>query len=110
MPDSSWFHLFGQIFLGGVGMKDIYVHTLRYHYSGRGKRASKTMFPISYGPFRDEDAAWEWVRQSGITRATKLMTIPAEENVKVPYSHLHIKKDREIGSFLQIPTHQNSIL
>jgi hypothetical protein len=68
------------------------------------------MFPISYGPFQDEDDAWEWVRQSGITRGTKLMTIPATENVEIPYNHVPVKKIREFGSLLQIQTQQNSIL
>jgi hypothetical protein len=69
-------------------MNEVYVHTLRYHYSGRDKRQSRKMFPISYGPFRDEEAAREWIRQRGITCATKLMNNPAPENVKVTHGHL----------------------
>jgi hypothetical protein len=67
----------------GVLMNDVYVHTLRYHYSGRGSRQSRIMFPISYGPFKDEETAWEWIRQRGITRATRLMERPAAENIGV---------------------------
>lgn len=68
-------------------MKEIYVHTLRYRYYGRGGRRSSIMFPISYGPFKDEDAAWEWIRQRGIVRATKVMYAPAKENITVSHSH-----------------------
>ena len=76
-------------------MNDIYVHTLRYHYSGRGSRPSRTMFPISYGPFRDEETAREWIRQRGITRATRLMERPAVENIKVTPTHLAVTREHE---------------
>jgi hypothetical protein len=76
-------------------MNDIYVHTLRYHYYGRRGRQSKTMFPISYGPFKDEEAAREWIRQRGITRATKLMDVQAEENIRVSLVHTAGSSDRE---------------
>ena len=66
-------------------MRERYVHTLRYRYRGSSQRRSRTMFPISYGPFRDEDAAREWIRQSGITTATTLMALPATENIKVSH-------------------------
>jgi hypothetical protein len=84
-------------------MKDVYVHTLRYH-TGRGNRTSKVMFSISYGPFRDEEAAWEWVRQAGITRATKLMTAPAGEHVQIPQHPALKGKDKQLGGFLPIQT------
>jgi hypothetical protein len=80
-------------------MNDIYVHTLRYHYSGRGSRQSRTMFPISYGPFKDQETAWEWIRQRGITRATRLMERPAAENVQVPPGNFSVSQDLEqLGS------------
>jgi hypothetical protein len=69
-------------------VNQIYVHTLRYHYHGRGLRRSRTMFPISYGPFQDEDAAREWIRCRGITRATRLVYAPAAENVNISHDHL----------------------
>ncbi len=69
-------------------MNQIYVHTLRYHYLGRGHHKSRTMFPISYGPFQDEDAAREWIRCRGITQATRLMYAPAPENIQVSHEHL----------------------
>lgn len=67
-------------------MRERYVHTLRYHYNRWNHRRSKRMFPVSYGPFRDEDAAREWIRQSGITTATMLMAQPAAENIRVSLS------------------------
>jgi hypothetical protein len=67
-------------------MRERYVHTLRYHYNRWNHRPTKKMFPVSYGPFRDEDAAREWIRQSGITTATTLMAMPAAENIKIPHS------------------------
>jgi len=79
-------------------MNDIYVHTLCYHYSGRGSRQSRTMFPISYGPFKDQEAAWEWIRQRGMTRATRLMERPAEENIKVPPDHFSGSLDLDQGA------------
>lgn len=89
-------------------MKEVYVHTLRYHHYGQRNRRSRIMFPISYGPFKDEDSAWEWVRCSGITNATKLMSKPAKENVEVPHQHiLSMKKDRKLSSSLLVPTPQN---
>ena len=89
-------------------MKEVYIHALRYHHYGRGNRRSKIMFPISYGPFKDEDSAWEWVRRSGITSATKLMSAPAQENVEVPYQHLlSMKKDRNFSSTIGIQSQPN---
>ena len=85
-------------------MNDIYVHTLRYHYSGRGSRPSRTMFAISYGPFRDEDTAREWIRQRGITRATRLRDQPAVENVKVTPAHLAASLAHEKGGSLSPQT------
>ena len=85
-------------------MNDIYVHTLRYHYSGRGSRPSRTMFPISYGPFKDQEAAWEWIRQRGITRATRLMERPAAENIKVAPSHFSAPRDLEQGGSPHVQT------
>ena len=43
------FHDLKCLYLMGFLMNDIYVHTLRYHYSGRSSRPSRTMYPISYG-------------------------------------------------------------
>lgn len=89
-------------------MKEVYIHTLRYHHHGRGSWRSRIMFPLSYGPFNDEDSAWEWVRCSGITNATKLMSQPARENVEVPHQHvLSMKKDSERSSSLRVQTQQN---
>ncbi len=90
-------------------MKDVYVHTLRYR-SGLGNRASRTMFPVSYGPFRDQESAWEWVRQTGIVRATRLRGVPAAENMEIPEKYLFAKKDHEIGNLLSISVQQNSML
>ena len=67
-------------------MRERYVHTLRYRYHGWNHRRSRKMFPVSYGPFKDEDAAREWIRLSGITTATTLMSLPASENIKVSHS------------------------
>ncbi len=89
-------------------MKEVYIHTLRYHHYGPGNRRSKIMFPISYGPFKDEDSAWEWVRRSGITSATKLMSAPAKENVEVPLHHLvAMKKDRNFSDTLRVQPQSN---
>ena len=85
-------------------MNDIYVHTLRYHYSGRGSRQSRTMFPISYGPFKDQEVAWEWIRQMGITRAARLMERPAAENITVPPTRLTANLDLEQGGSLRAQT------
>jgi hypothetical protein len=82
-------------------MNDIYVHTLRYHYSGRGSRPSRTMFPLSYGPFKDEETAREWIRQRGITRATRLMDRPAGENIKVTITHPAATREHEMGGSLR---------
>lgn len=90
-------------------MKAIYVHTLRYHF-GRGNRASRTMFPVSYGPFSDEETAWEWVRQTGITRATKLMSAPANENVDIPPKYLAKQNNQEFRVFPNTQMQQNSML
>ncbi len=89
-------------------MKEVYIHTLRYHHYGPGNRRSKIMFPISYGPFKDEDSAWEWVRRSGITSATKLMSAPAKENVEVPLHHLAaMKKDRKLSGTVSVQPQPN---
>jgi len=85
-------------------MNDIYVHTLRYHYSGRGSRQSRTMFPLSYGPFKDQEAAWEWIRQRGITSATRLMERPAAENLDVAPSRLTNSRDLEPGGSVRAQT------
>jgi hypothetical protein len=61
------------------------------------------MFPVSFGPFRDQEAAWEWVRQTGITRATRLKGIPASENVEVPDKYLSAKQNYEFSRFLNVP-------
>lgn len=67
-------------------MRERYVHTLCYRYHGWNHRRSRKMFPVSYGPFRDEDEAREWIRQSGITTATTLMSLPAAENIGVSHN------------------------
>jgi len=85
-------------------MNDIYVHTLRYHYSGRDSRQSRTMFPVSYGPFKDQEIAWEWIRQRGITRATRLMERPAAENIEVPADHLTGTLECEQGRSIRAQT------
>ena len=85
-------------------MNEIYVHTLQYHYSGRGSRQSRTMFPLSYGPFKDQEAAWEWIRQMGFTRATRLMERPAAENLDVAPGHLTTGRDLEQGGSILAQT------
>ena len=87
-------------------MKEVYIHTLRYRHR-RGNHRSRTMFPISYGPFKDEDSAWEWVRRSGITNATTLMSKPAKENVEVPYEHL-LSMKKATSSSLHPKTQQHA--
>jgi hypothetical protein len=68
------------------------------------------MSPVSYGPFRDEDAAREWIRQSGITSATTLMSLPAAENIKVPHhSALPVALAPERAATLQLQPRQSSI-
>ena len=89
-------------------MKEVYIHTLRYHFYGGGHRKSRIMFPISYGPFRDEDAAREWIRQSGITSATKLMGHPATENVKIPQKNPPLLKNGEFR-VIDLPSQQNAM-
>ena len=91
-------------------MREVYVHTLRYHFYGRGNRKSRIMFPISHGPFRDEDAAREWIRQSGITCATKLMDQPATEHVQVPAPNPPVVENGEFRVFGDIPTQQGATL
>jgi hypothetical protein len=91
-------------------MKEIYVHTLRYHYQGRGNRASRIMFPISYGPFKDDESAWEWVRQSGITHSTKLMSVPAADNVRFPDNLLLGNTDQGHTSFSGVQAQQGAAL
>jgi hypothetical protein len=89
-------------------MKEVYVHTLRYHHYGPGNRRSRIMFPMSYGPFKDEESAWEWVRRSGITSATKLMGVPAKENIEIPHHHLlSIRKDRKFSGSLNVQMQPN---
>jgi hypothetical protein len=89
-------------------MKEVYVHTLRYHFYGRGNRKSRVMFPISHGPFKDEDAAREWIRQTGITCATKLMGDPATENIQVPAKNPAMLKTGEFRALVDIPTQRSS--
>jgi hypothetical protein len=56
------------------------------------------MFPVSYGPFKDEDSAREWIRLSGIVRSTRLLYSPAAENIKVVPGHrLDEKADNRAG-------------
>lgn len=64
-------------------MGEIYIHTLSYRYYGRRGRKSRTMFPVSYGPFDNAEAAREWIRLKGFTCATKLMSGPAPENIRL---------------------------
>ena len=90
-------------------MNEVYVHTLRYHYSGRGNRQSRTMFPISYGPFRDEEAAREWIRQRGMTRATKLLNCPALENIKIAPGQQSFRKMSDNSIFMRIRKHQKAM-
>ncbi len=91
-------------------MHEIYVHTLRYHYYRGGKQQSRTMFPISYGPFKDEDAAREWIRQRGITRATKLMADPATENIQVtPSPLLAAGEGSNHNTILRMRVQQNTL-
>jgi hypothetical protein len=68
------------------------------------------MFAVSYGPFRDEDAAREWIRQNGITYATKLMGHPATENVKFPPTKQPVVKNGELGALVDVPTRPNAIM
>lgn len=89
-------------------MKEIYVHTLRYWYYGRSHRRSRTMFPISYGPFRHEEEAREWIRQSGFTRATTLMYFPAKENIRVTPGGLAKAMDGEHDGFVRVQTQQTA--
>ena len=88
-------------------MKEVYIHTLRYHHDGARNKTSRIMYSISYGPFKDEDSAWEWVRRSGITHGTKLMSTPAAENVEVPHNPLSMKKGGKFNDSLRAPTQQS---
>ena len=88
-------------------MKEVYIHTLHYRFSGRGHWKSRIMFPISHGPFRDEDAAREWIRQSGITSATKLMGHPATENVAIPQKNPPLLRNGEYQA-ADLPSQQNA--
>jgi hypothetical protein len=91
-------------------MRERYVHTLMYQNHGWNRRRSRTMSPVSYGPFRDEDAAREWIRQSGITRATTLMSHPAAQNVKVAHdSALPVAMEPEHAVRLQLQPRQSSM-
>ena len=91
-------------------MRERYVHTLRYRTHGWNHRRSRTMSPVSYGPFRDEDAAPEWIRQSGITRATTLMSHPAAQNIKVAHnSTLPVAMEPEQAVRLQLQPRQSSM-
>ena len=91
-------------------MRERYVHTLRYRYNGWNQRRSRKMFPASYGPFKDEDAAREWIRQSGITIATTLMSLPAAENIKVSHNPLQAEgNDTENANLRYILPQQSSI-
>ena len=89
-------------------MGEIYVHTFSYRYYGRRGRRSRTMFPISYGPFRTEEDAREWIRQRGMTRATTLMASPASENIKVAPGGMVRAMDGEQGGFVLRQTHQTA--
>ena len=91
-------------------MRERYVHTLTYRYRGPNHRRSRTMVPISYGPFKDEDVAREWIRQSGITTATTLMALPAAENINVSHnSALPIALEPELAVRLQLQPRQTSM-
>lgn len=91
-------------------MRERYVHTLRYRYHGWSHRRSRKMFAVSYGPFKDEDAAREWIRQSGITTATTLMSLPAAENIKVSHNPPQGgEKDKENAVFKQLQPQQSSM-
>jgi hypothetical protein len=86
----------------GLFMNDVYVHTLRYRYSGRdNRRRSRTMFRVSYGPFRDEEAAREWIRQRGLIQATKLVYAPAAENIRIAHGHTAEVKDGSRAGLLR---------
>lgn len=86
-------------------MDEIYVHTLRYHYHGAESRPSRIMYPVSYGPFQDQESAWEWIRQRGITRATKLMGVPARDNIKIAPSRSLVKQEGRQSGFTEgLPT------
>ena len=84
-------------------MRERYVHTLRYRYHRWNHRPSRKMFPVSYGPFRDEDEAREWIRQSGITTATMLMSLPAAENIDISHSP-EVKSDSAKQLVLKLET------
>ena len=91
-------------------MRERYVHTLSYRTRGWNNRRSRTMSPVSYGPFRDEDDAREWIRQSGITTATTLMARPAAENIRVSHnSALPIALEPELAVRLQLQPRQSSM-
>ncbi len=91
-------------------MNDVYVHTLRYRYSGRGnRRQSRIMFPVSYGPFQDEDAAREWIRQRGLLQSTKLMYAPAAENLRITHEHPAEEKNSSRAGLLRSRLRQNPI-
>ena len=91
-------------------MRERYVHTLMYRTHSWNRRRSRTMSPVSYGPFRDEDAAREWIRQSGITRATTLMSHPAAQNIKVAHnSALPVAMEPENVVQLQFQPRQTSM-
>ena len=91
-------------------MRERYVHTLSYRTRGWNNRRSRTMSTVSYGPFRDEDAAREWIRQSGITTATTLMAQPAAENIRISHnSALPIALEPEQAVRLQLQPRQSSM-
>ena len=91
-------------------MRERYVHTLSYRTRGWNHRRSRTMSPVSYGPFRDEDAAREWIRQSGITYATTLMPLPAAQNIKVSHnSSLPVAIEPEHAIGLQFQPRRSSL-
>ena len=89
-------------------MNEIYVHTLRYRYEGGPH--SRTMLPISYGPFKDPAAAQEWILQRRIRRATNLSYRPALENIKVTPAHAPAEKIGEYPGYLLFQIPQNSML
>ena len=95
-------------------MRQRYVHTLMYRTQGWNRRRSRTMSPISYGPFRDEDAAREWIRQSGITTATTLMALPAAENIRVSHGaplqvEIQVEMEQEPPALRQLQPQQSSV-
>lgn len=67
------------------------------------------MFPVSYGPFKDEDGAREWIRQRGFIRSTKLMHGPAKENIKVSHGQPVEERHGRLAGFMRSRLGRNSI-